>query len=238
MTLSLDDQNYYREIYTRMRPGWIPATACYETLIRSQLAPGMVVLDVGGGRGGVLEQIGDMVSTPLCVDPDFVSLHEHRMPGLPRAASDASRLPFRTGVFDLVLSSWVLEHLDNPAGCFSEAARVLKPGGRFILMTPGAFSPAALLNRLLKPLQRWLVPLLYGRAAEDAFPVAYRANSRRRITRLAAAAGLEVAVFHRIHDPTYFAFTPLFFRINAALVRVLPGMFAEHIVAELHKPAD
>ena len=235
MPLSLDRQNAYRAQYARLRPGWRPATVVYEALIRERLRPGMRVLDLGCGRGGVLEQLGEAVSRPFGVDPDFRSLAEHRLPGLPRAVATAEAVPFAPESFDLVLSSWVLEHLPDPARTFREVSRVLRPGGLFVFLAPGAHSPAALLNRLLQPLQRWLVPRLYGRAEADSFPVVYRANSRRRVIRLARGAGLALRAFHYIHDPTYFAFHPALFRLNVAVTALLPASMGEHFVSVCEK---
>lgn len=230
MTLSLDRQNAYRRQYAAMRPGWQPATARYEALIRAHLRPGRRVLDLGCGRGGVMEQLGEAVTHPLGFDPDLVSLIEYRLPGMPRAAASADAIPLADSTVDLVLTSWVLEHLPNPARTFGEVARVLRMGGAFIFLTPGSASPAALINRALRPLQRVLVPLIYGRDESDAFPVVYRANSRGRIESLARGAGLRIDALEGIKDPTYFALHPTLFRINAALASLLPDSMAEHLV--------
>mgnify|MGYP000492392336 FL=1 len=237
MPLSLDRQNAYRTRYARMRPGWRPATAVYEAEIRARLKPGMRVLDLGCGRGGVLEQLGPAIEHPLGFDPDHRSLVEHRLPDLPRAVSSADALPLPAGSVDLVLASWVLEHLLQPLDAFREVARVLRPGGAFVMLAPGAYSLPALVNRMLRPLQRWLVPRLYERAEEDAFPVLYRANTRRQIMALAEQSGLALDTFRAIEDPTYFAFHPLLFRLNVALARALPAACAEHFVAVCVKPA-
>ena len=229
MPLTLEQQNAYRAAYARHHPGWQPATAVYEGLIRTRLTPGARALDLGCGRGGVLEQLGAAVDRPLGFDPDVRSLIEHRLPALPRAAAAADALPLSSASVDLVLASWVLEHLPDPARAFSEIGRVLRPGGVFVFLAPGARSPAALINRALNPLQARLVPLLYGRAETDAFPVVYRANTRQQIAALAQAAGLVLDSFYAIHDPTYFAFHPLLFRLNAALASALPDALAEHI---------
>ena len=45
-------------------------------------------------------------------------------------------LPFRSGMFDSILSTEVLEHVPEPKLFFSEAARVLKDGGYLLLSTP------------------------------------------------------------------------------------------------------
>jgi SAM-dependent methyltransferase len=232
MTLSLDRQNAYRDQYRRRRPGWRPATEVYEALIREHLRPDMRVLDMGCGRGGVLEQLGELVAYPLGVDPDLGSLRESRMPALPRAAAFSDRLPFHDSCVDMVLSSWVFEHLANPAQTFNEIRRVLRPGGRAIFLTPNARSLVVLLNRLLRPLQSQLVPRLYGRAEADTFPVCYRANTRARLTQLAAETGLSCERLLFIEDPTYLAFTPWLFRLSLALTRISPPI---HLVGILAK---
>jgi SAM-dependent methyltransferase len=45
-------------------------------------------------------------------------------------------LPYIVGTFDVVLSIEGIEHLEQPAVCVQEFARVLKPGGVLVLSTP------------------------------------------------------------------------------------------------------
>src|SRR5688572_26042851 len=129
MTLSLDRQNAYRAQYRAQNPGWRPATEVYEHLIRQKLRLGMRVLDLGCGRGGVLEQLGEAVSFPTGFDPDLISLREHRIAGLPRSAAMADSIPLRDSCIDLIVCSWVLEHVADPGRVFGEVRRVLRPGG-------------------------------------------------------------------------------------------------------------
>ncbi len=230
MTLALERQNAYRAQYRAQHPGWRPATEVYEDLIRQRLQPGMRVLDLGCGRGGVLEQLGEAVSRPVGLDPDPVSLREHRLPKLPRAAARAEALPLHDASIDMLTCSWVLEHLPDPAVVFREIGRVLRPGGWFIFLTPNARSLIVLANRLLRPLQRTLVPRLYGRAEADTFPVQYRANTPSRVAALAAQAGLRAELIRLIEDPTYLAFNPVLFRLSTALGRITPPV---HLVGVL-----
>ena len=222
MALSLDRQNTYRERYRQLKPGWRPASEVYEALIRQSLQPGMRVLDIGCGRGGVLEQLGDAVTLPIGFDPDLASLREHRLLTLPRAAALSSALPLPAESVDLALSSWVFEHLERPERTFAELARVLRRGGRGLFLTPDARSLVVRLNRLLRPAQRWLVPRLYGRAEADTFPVRYLANTPRALERLAETAGLHLERIVRIDDPTYLAFTPWLYRLSVLTSRVTP----------------
>jgi len=64
------------------------------------------------------------------------------LPGNPQAAvtvNDDGTVPCPDASFDAVLSTQVLEHVPDPALYLSEAARLLRPGGRLLLSTHGVF---------------------------------------------------------------------------------------------------
>jgi SAM-dependent methyltransferase len=52
------------------------------------------------------------------------------------ARADMTAIPFRANVFDLVLSSHVLEHVEYERAALDEIARVVAPGGRALIMVP------------------------------------------------------------------------------------------------------
>jgi SAM-dependent methyltransferase len=56
--------------------------------------------------------------------------------GVVQIIGDALRLPFRDGVFDLVISQEAVEHVPDPFLAVREMARVLRPGGRLYLQAP------------------------------------------------------------------------------------------------------
>lgn len=239
MPLTLDRQNTYRARYADLHPGWQPATLVYETLVRTALDQAdqtPILLDIGCGRGGVLEQLaGTTAHRPVGVDPDFESVFDHRLPDLRRAVALADAIPLEPESVDVAISAWVFEHLPDPLRTFREVSRVLRPGGAFIFLAPNKNSPAALLNRVLHPLQEVLVPRLYGRAEADTFPVVYRANTHNQIAKLAQSSGLRVAAFHYIEDPTYFAFNEPLFWLSRQVTRLLPASQAVHIVGVCRK---
>jgi ubiquinone/menaquinone biosynthesis C-methylase UbiE len=235
MPLTLERQNAYRARYAQLMAGWQPATKVYETQIREHVQSPLRLLDVGCGRGGVLEQLTDLDIAAHGVDPDLASLREYRLPSVARAVASAEALPFPSDYFDMVISAWVLEHLPHPAQTFSEVGRVLRQGGVFIFLAPNKHSPIALLNRTLKPLQQTLVPLLYGRAEADTFPVVYRANTERALQQLTQQADLHLLSLQHIHDPTYLAFHEGLFRLNVFLTRWLPAWMGVHLVGVARK---
>jgi SAM-dependent methyltransferase len=61
----------------------------------------------------------------------------------------AARLPFADASFDGVVSSEVLEHLEDPHHLARECARILRPGGMFVLTTPNILHAYSRLHFLL-----------------------------------------------------------------------------------------
>jgi SAM-dependent methyltransferase len=247
--LSLAEQNRWREVYRQRRPDWRPATEVYADLVRSFLTPETRLLDLGCGRGGLVEQLAEQsvdssqyaeasVQNWVGVDPDVASLREHRLVALPRLAALSDGLPFRSDSFDLIFCSWLLEHLTRPFQTFAEIGRVLRPGGAFVFITPNGRHPLALLNHTLgrvAQIQGWLVSGLYGRSAADAFPTTYQANTTGQLQRLAQASGLHLSQLHTIPDPSYLAFHPLLFRLMCHVEERLSDERKLHLVGVLKK---
>jgi SAM-dependent methyltransferase len=97
---------------------------------------GRSVLDVGCGRGEFLEKDpGRFVGVDL--DPALVEACRAR--GLRAEVGSATGLTFPDAAFEVVRAAQLIEHLhpDQAARLLAEAARVLKPGGRVFLTTPG-----------------------------------------------------------------------------------------------------
>lgn len=236
--LPLDVQNSYRARYRAIHPGWTSSGEQLEALVHSHVTPESSVLDLGCGRGGVVELFWKDVRLAAGVDPDVPSLVEHRAPGLPVITGRGEHLPFAGESFDLVVSVWVLEHLRSPESVFCEVRRVLRPGGRFVFLTPNLRNPLLAFNRLgraLPQLQRRLVPRLYGRVEADTFPVQYKANTESAIRALAARSGLQVAMLRAVADPTYLAFNAFMFRASVMSEGFMPRAWGVHLVGDLLK---
>ncbi len=230
--LSLDRQNELREQYRQLRPSWRPATELFADLVRSQLRPSSRILDIGCGRGGLVEQLGHPLPQMAGLDPDWASLREHRL-NLPRVAAFSDAVPFAAASFDVAYAGWILEHLERPSHTFREISRVLKPGGAFVFITPNGRHPLSALNRGLgrfARVQGRIVERFYGRAAADAFPTYYRANETAVLRQLCQSNNLHLAQLHAVPDPTYLAFTPVLFRLMAWFEEKLPDERRLHLV--------
>ncbi|HSP10278.1 MAG TPA: class I SAM-dependent methyltransferase [Candidatus Dormibacteraeota bacterium] len=234
--LPLTLQNSYRARYRDMRPGWRSSGDQLEALVRARLTPHSQVLDLGCGRGGVVELIWRDVKLVTGLDPDLPSLSEHRAPGMPVVRGVGERLPFADASFDLVVCVWVMEHLKEPETMLREVRRVLRPGGHLLLLTPNLRNPLMWLNRLgkaLPRLQRRLVPRFYGRQEADTFPVQYRANTVNALRDQAGRCELEVAQLRVVPDPTYLALNGLMFRASVLSERLMPKEWGVHLLGDL-----
>jgi SAM-dependent methyltransferase len=223
MAAGFQRQQRFRDAYHRRRGDWIDSVSRFRSTLGACSARDARVLDLGCGHLGLHGDDTDCVdgATVVGVEPDLAALRVNRVVShRVRAAGEA--LPFRDGSFDLVASAWVLEHLDNPGLVFSEVARVLRPRGRFVFLTPNSWNYNAWLIRAVpNRLHQTFTRRLYGRGEGDTYPVRYRANSARTLRRLTAAAGFTSMHLDYNPDPSYIAFNQALFEVAVALERLM-----------------
>ena len=97
------------------------------------------VLDVGCGDGAVASVLAPYCRTLTCIDNDerAVQAASDRLASHAQAsvqAADAQALPFRDESFDDVLVFHTLTYAEQPGRALAECARVLRPGGRAVLL--------------------------------------------------------------------------------------------------------
>jgi ubiquinone/menaquinone biosynthesis C-methylase UbiE len=106
---------------------------------------GGVALDVGSGPGNVtasLARAGEPDGVALGVDISEAMLERavrnEAGPQVGFLRADAQRLPLRDNTIDAVTSMAVFQLIPDPAAALGEIARVLRPGGRLVIMVPTA----------------------------------------------------------------------------------------------------
>lgn len=98
------------------------------------------MLEVGCGDGRLYRQLrsygyaGQYVG--IDVADHLMKENECRHPDADWRVSKAYRIPFDDGSFDVCFSLYVLEHLVYPEAALREMVRILRPGGRLVLVFP------------------------------------------------------------------------------------------------------
>ncbi|MCB0323547.1 MAG: class I SAM-dependent methyltransferase [Bdellovibrionales bacterium] len=186
-----------------------------------RLHPSHVLLDFGAGRGANRNMNFRGQAAKVCgVDVDPI-VHENPFLDEAKELVDGS-IPYPDQTFDVVVSSDVLEHLEDPVATFREIRRVLKPGGWFLSKTPNAWHYVPLISRCTPHWFHEWVNKKRGREANDTFPTFYRANTKRALRALAAEAGfssVETDMFEG--RPEYLRFSVPSYAIGAIYQRMV-----------------
>ena len=193
----------------------------YRDVIRKHLSSGHRVLDAGCGRylrfgyefSGSAQVVG--------IDLDSTLETTNRRPPY-GVRGDLSLLPFASDGFDIIISRSVIEHLECPQKVFQEFARVLRPGGKVILLTPNKYDYVSLIAAMTSyRIHRALVSRIFQVSEDDVFPTLYRANTISAMRSALASAGLEENKIRMInHYPAYLMFSPVLFRLGVLYERL------------------
>ncbi len=130
-----------RRFFDRLAPiyDWINARIYkpeWLTKVRSLLRGG--VLDVGVGTGFTTGHLADAVGIDLSAE----MLRRARYRGHLLRANFA-RPPFREASFDSIVLAGSFYYLPNPEEGMATAARLLRPGGRVVILSPATWALAA-----------------------------------------------------------------------------------------------
>jgi SAM-dependent methyltransferase len=183
------------------------------------------LLDAGcGDTLMLLRRYASKVS--FAVGVDVVTPSEEPSDRAAVTLGDLSRLPFRDGAFDVVVSRSVVEHLEDPSAVFTELGRTLKPGGLLIFATPNKYYYSCLVA-LMVPYRwkAWYMRWMFGEEGYHHFPVYYRANTVRALHRVARRAALRIRSIRAVrHYPLYLMFSPVLFRLGILYDRCVTAM--------------
>ena len=149
----------------------------------ARVRPGERVLDVASGSGDLARAFARRGGEVWVTDINRSMLERGRErltdAGclLPAVQCDAERLPFAASTFDCVSVGFGLRNMTRKDAALAEMARVLKPGGRLVVLE---------FSKVWKPLEKpydlysfRLLPWLGARVAGDAGAYRYLAESIR-----------------------------------------------------------
>jgi len=193
----------------------------YRELIAKHLRPGERLLDAGCGR--YMQFSKALAATAHVVGIDLeetLETHNERAPFGVRG--DLNRLPFAAESFDIVISRSVVEHLDDPPVVFREFARVLRPGGKVVIVTPNKYDYVSLIAAVTPfRVHQLLVSRIFPVSEHDVFPTRYRANTVSALRRGFRSAGFVERELRMVnHYPAYLMFSPVLFRLGILYERL------------------
>jgi len=199
-------------------------TAAFYRWVREYVGPSTRLLNLGAGpaTGNPLAAFRGEVERVVGADLDPAVLENEELDEA--HVTDGKSLPFPDESFDVVLSVYVLEHVEHPKDFLREVLRVLKPGGCFFFRTPNRLHYVSLVAQATP---HWFHTLVANRVrglpsdAHEPYPTYHRLNTRRAIRTAARQAGFahsELRMFEA--DPSYLMFHAVPFALGLAYERM------------------
>jgi len=137
-------QDWYREIDRRFLESAYYARGedgtAFGRFLRPEYVRGKTVLEIGCGMGTHAEMLGRAGARLTAIDQTEIAVMatKRRLDLFERRSQvlrqDAERLAFQEKTFDFVWTWGVIHHSTSTERCVDEIARVLKPGGRLMMM--------------------------------------------------------------------------------------------------------
>jgi len=134
-----------------------------EVIRRARLHAGDLLLDLGAGTGDLAYEALRQQPQARVVAADFtlemMRVGRHNRSGPHWSAADALHLPFPNSTFDAAVSGFLIRNVSDPLRCLREQHRVLKPGGRIVILDTTR-PRSHLLSPLIRLHMHFIIPLL------------------------------------------------------------------------------
>ena len=188
----------------RLKWGYYLPGDIYEATVRKMVTSSTRWIDVGGGRAlfshnkKLSQSLANKCEKLVAVDPSE-NVHEN-----PYAHQKIMCMfeDFQTEEkFDLATFRMVAEHITNPKAILEKLNELLEPNGVVVIYTINKFSPIPIITYITPFLWHFKIKkFFWGGEKKDTFPVAYKMNSRKTLSRLFTEHNFEEVFFHYLDD--------------------------------------
>ena len=135
-------RSYFDELAGKFGRNYVPGRSWQglaETLLT--LMPPMVIADLGAGEGTFSQLLARRSKKVIAVDNSEKMVEygrelarKHGVKNLEYRKGDLEEVPIRDAAVDLAFFSQALHHAQHPQRAVAEASRILKPGGRIVVL--------------------------------------------------------------------------------------------------------
>jgi ArsR family transcriptional regulator len=135
-------RSYFDELAGKFGRNYVPGRSWQglaETLLT--LMPPMVIADLGAGEGTFSQLLARRSKKVIAVDNSEKMVEygrelaaKHGVKNLEYRKGDLEEVPIRDATVDLAFFSQALHHAQHPDRAVEEASRILKPGGRIVVL--------------------------------------------------------------------------------------------------------
>lgn len=173
------------------------------------------VLDAGCGKKGIMNKYKGSAAIIVGMDLQLSALKLNSAMDY-KVVSGVYQIPFKENSFDVIVSQWVVEHLNEPDTAFREFSRVLKKGGSLIVVTNSVYNPLMFFNAIMPEAIRDRIKkrCLPPEIEEDTFPTYYRCNTLGKMKAAMRSAGLSKKHACYVGDPSFFVYSKTIFPLT------------------------
>lgn len=141
-------EEYFNTVAGRLGKNYCPGRS-WEAIGHFLLlfSPRIIIADLGAGEGMLAQLLAQRAEQVYCIDnsPKMVEVgselaRSHNITNLSYKLGDIEQVPLPDGSVDLAYLSQALHHARHPQRAIAEAHRILKPGGRLVILDLKAHS--------------------------------------------------------------------------------------------------
>ena len=170
----MKNQNWPEKILNKFAANFKPRWEIYNEVVKDSLNKDIIWIDCGCGNNETVELFGYLAKQAAGADiTNGVEFKNNFI------KSDIRKLPFPSNYADLITLRFVVEHFKVSKEYLNEFQRVLKKGGRIIIITTNILSPFIFIPRAILPysIKNKILTRIFKVKDDDVFPTYHNLNS-------------------------------------------------------------